>query len=60
MLLVGGRTTTSEGSIKRISDIYHLSHDSKEWKKLGQTMELGRESHVALMLPDGINHCSKG
>ena len=57
VLLVGGRTTTSTGSIKRTSDIYHLPNTFKKWKKLGQTIELGRESHVALMLPDDINHC---
>ena len=58
ILLIGGRTSTPKGFIKRSPDIYHLSNAFKEWRKLGQTIELGRESHVALMLPDTIDQCS--
>ena len=57
VLLIGGRTSNSDGLIQRSSDIYHLSNTLKEWKKLGRRMELGRESHVAFMLPEDIERC---
>ena len=59
VLLIGGRTSDSGGSIVRLSDIYHLGHDMTDWKKLGRKMKIERESHVALMLPENINRCEE-
>ena len=56
-LLVGGREVV-DSNTKRLTSILHLSSELKEWKVLARKLTIGSDSHVAMLVPDQLIHCS--
>ena len=56
-LLIGGRAFI-DLQPKRLTSIFHLSRDLREWKQLGRDMKIGRASHVAMLIPETLINCN--
>ena len=55
-LLVGGRIF-KESIAWRSNSIFHISSELQEWKQLKRELSTGRESHIAMLIPDNFLNC---
>jgi hypothetical protein len=57
VILIGGHMGQSTQS----RDLYRLEHadEGATWTRLDQQLSVGRERHVALLVPDSLANCTK-
>ena len=56
-ILVAGRAIMNSQT-ERLTSVMHLSSESRDWKILGRHLKIGRDSHVAMLIPENLIQCS--
>ena len=56
-ILVAGRGFINSHT-ERLVSIFHLSSRLRQWRMMGRNLNIGRDSHVAMLIPENLIQCS--